>query len=77
MAMLVELTRTPKLLDGLNCESKCEDNGKRRIWGSLPGSQHFEGRRVCSSFGMGLGRMTSNLITHMDLHKLNNKLVNA
>ncbi len=26
---------------------------------------------------MGLGRMTSNSITHTDLHKLNNKLVNA
>jgi hypothetical protein len=25
----------------------------------------------------GLGRMTSKSIIHMDLHKLNNKLVNA
>jgi len=69
--------RTPKLLDGLNCESKGEDNEKRKIWGSLPGSQHFEGRKVCLSFGMGLRRMTSNLITHMDFHKPNNKLVSA
>jgi hypothetical protein len=26
---------------------------------------------------MGLGRLTSNSITHTDLHKLNNKLVNV
>jgi len=27
--------------------------------------------------GWGLGRLTSNLITHTDLHTPNNKLVNA
>jgi hypothetical protein len=27
--------------------------------------------------GWGLRRLTNNSITHMDLHKLNNKLVNA
>jgi hypothetical protein len=27
--------------------------------------------------GWGLGRMTSKLIIHMDLHKPNNKLVSA
>ncbi len=27
--------------------------------------------------GWGLGRLTSNSITHTDLHKPNNKLVNA
>jgi hypothetical protein len=27
--------------------------------------------------GWGLGRLTSNSITHTNLHKLNNKLVNA
>ncbi len=27
--------------------------------------------------GWGLGRLTSKSITHMDLHKPNNKLVNA
>ncbi len=26
---------------------------------------------------LGLGRLTNNLIIHMDLHKPNNKLVNA
>ncbi len=29
---------TPKLLDGLNCESKNENNGRRRNWGMLPSS---------------------------------------
>jgi hypothetical protein len=28
-------------------ESKGEDNGRRRNWGTLLGSQHFEGRRAC------------------------------
>jgi hypothetical protein len=27
--------------------------------------------------GQGLGRLTSNSITHTDLHKPNNKLINA
>ncbi len=40
-------------------------------------SQHFRGRGACWSFGMGLRRLTSNSITHMDLHKPNNKLVSA
>jgi len=29
------------------------------------------------ALGWGLGRMTSKLITHTDLHKLSNKLVSA
>ncbi len=65
----------PKLLDGLNCESKGEDNGRKKSLDALFDSQHFGGRRACWSFEMGLGRLTSNSITHTDLHKLNNKLV--
>jgi len=34
-------------------------------------------RRACWSFEIGLGKLTSNSFTHMDLHKLNNKLVSA
>jgi hypothetical protein len=34
-----------------------------------------EGR--ARALGSGLGRFTSNSITHMDLHKPNNKLVSA
>jgi hypothetical protein len=44
------------------------NNERRRSWGALPGLQHFEGRRVCWSSGMGLGRLTSNSIAHTDLH---------
>jgi hypothetical protein len=29
------------------------------------------------ALGWGLGRLTRNSITHMDMHKPNNKLVNA
>jgi hypothetical protein len=29
------------------------------------------------ALGWGVGRLTSKSITHMDLHKLNNKLVSA
>ncbi len=44
--------------------------------GVLLGSQHFGGRGACWSFEMGLGRLTSNSLTHTNLHKPNNKLVN-
>ncbi len=67
----------PKLLDGLNCKSKGEDNGKKKNRGVLPSSLHFRGRGVCWSSGMRLGRLTSNSITHTGLHKPNNKLVSA
>jgi len=30
--------RTPKLFDGLSYESKEENNGRKRSWGTLPGS---------------------------------------
>jgi len=36
-----------KLLDGLNYESKGEDNRRRKSWGTFPGSLHFGGRRAC------------------------------
>ncbi len=41
------------------------------------GSQHFGGRGACWSFGMGLGILTSISLTHTDLQKPNNKLVNV
>ncbi len=66
----------PKLLDGLNYESKGEDNERKRSWGVPLGWQHFGGRRACWSSKMGLGRLTRNSLIHMDLHKLN-KLINA
>jgi hypothetical protein len=57
---------------------KGENNKRTRSWGTLPGLQHFggvEGRARAS--GWGLGRVISKLITHMDLHKPNNKLVSV
>jgi hypothetical protein len=69
------LHRTPKLLHGFNYKSKGENNGRRRSWGTLLGSQHFGGKRACWSSEMG--QMTSDSITHIDLHKLNNKLISA
>jgi hypothetical protein len=29
---------TPKLLDGLNCESKGENSGRKKSWGTFLGS---------------------------------------
>jgi hypothetical protein len=34
----VRLWRTFKLLDGLNCKSKGEDNERKKNWDTLPGS---------------------------------------
>jgi hypothetical protein len=67
----------PKLFDGFNYEFKSGNNGKKRSWGALLGSQHFRGRGAYWSFEMGLGRLTSTSLIHMDLHKPNNKLVSA
>jgi hypothetical protein len=69
--------RHPQLFDGLNYNSKYENNGRKKSLSVFLGLQHFGGRRVCWSFGMGLGRMTSNSIPHMDLYKPNNKLINV
>jgi len=55
---------TPKLFDGFNCESKGENSGKKKSWGVLPGSYHFNNRRACWSSEMRLGKLTSNSITH-------------
>jgi hypothetical protein len=68
---------TPKFLDGLNYEFEGENIIKKRSWNALRNSQHFRDRGACWSFGMRLGRVTSKSIIHMDMHKLNNKLVTA
>jgi hypothetical protein len=66
----------PKLLEKFNCESKGENNGRIRSWGMLPVSQHFGGRGACWSSKMGT-RMNDKSIIHIDLHRLNNKLVSV
>jgi hypothetical protein len=58
------------------CESKGEHRKEKEL-GALLGSQHFKGKKVCQSSKMTLGRLKNNSITHMDLHKLNNKLVSV
>ncbi len=52
---------TPKLLDGLNCKSKGEDNGRKRSQGALPGLQHFGDREVCWSSEMGIKKIDKQL----------------
>ncbi len=47
----------PKLLDGLNYESKGKDDERRKSWGVLPRSQHFGGKGVCWSFEMGIRKI--------------------
>jgi len=36
---------TPKFIERFKCESKGENNGKRKSWGTLFSSQHFEGKK--------------------------------
>jgi len=67
---------TPKLLNVFNCESKGEQQKEKEL-GPAPWFTSLRGRRACWSSGMRLGRLTSNSITHTDLHKLNNKLVSV
>jgi hypothetical protein len=56
---------------------KGENSGRIRSWGMFSGSQHFGVKGHARALGWGLRRVTSKSITHVDLHKLNNKLVNA
>jgi hypothetical protein len=49
-----------------------EGVGARSLAHSISG-----GRGACWSSGMGLGRLTSKSLTHMDPHKPNNRLVSV
>jgi hypothetical protein len=67
----------PKLLNGFTISPKVkimegEGVGVRSL---VPSILRVEG--CVGAPGWGLGKLTSNSITHMDLHKPNNKLVNA
>lgn len=44
---------TLKLLDKFNCEFKSENIVRIKNWEVILGLQHFKGKRVCCSFGMG------------------------
>jgi hypothetical protein len=68
---------TPKLLDGLIATLKVktaegEGVGARSLTDNTLGVEGCDGAPW-----WGLGILTSNSITHMDLHKWNNKLVSA
>jgi hypothetical protein len=62
---------------------KGDNNERIRSLGTLPDSQHFEDKGACWSSKSGKGlwfklrRVASKLIIHTNLHKPNNKLVNA
>jgi len=88
--VMMILLMHPKLLDGLNCKSKDENNGRRRSWVTFLSSSHFEGRgarslvrntsrveRRAGTLGWQLRKLTRKSITHTNLHKPNNKLVNV
>jgi len=56
---------------------KGENNKRVRSWGTFPSLQHFGVKGHVEIPGWELKRVTSNSITHTNLHKPNNKLVNA
>jgi hypothetical protein len=58
-------------------DPKGENNGRIRSWGTLLGSQHFGGKRVCWSSGMGTRKSDKQVNYSHKLHKPNNKLVGA
>jgi hypothetical protein len=70
---------TPKLLDRLNCESKCENNKRIRSWGTLPGSQHFGGvKGHARALRWGLERVTSiQLLTWTCTNQITSWLVHS
>jgi hypothetical protein len=69
--------RTPKFFDGLIASPKVKTTEGERVGAhSLAcNTSGVEGHVGVS--GWGLGKLTSNSITHTDLHKPNNKLVSA
>jgi hypothetical protein len=74
----------PQALDGFNYKSKDENNDPKMktlegkgvgVCSLARNTSGVEGHAEAS--GWGLGRLKSKSIIHMDLHKPNNKLVNA
>jgi len=56
---------------------KNENNERIRNWGNSLVHRTLGVEGHVGAPGWGLGRVTSKLITHTDLHKSNNKLVNV
>jgi hypothetical protein len=67
----------PKLLGRLNCESKCEDNGRIKSWGMLFNSQQFGSRGACWNSRMGTRKSDKQINYSHKPNKPNNKLVSA
>jgi hypothetical protein len=67
----------PKLLDGLVVSPKVKTSKGKGV-GAHSLACNTSGVEGCvGASGWGLGRLTSNSITHLDLHKPNSKLVSA
>jgi hypothetical protein len=67
----------PKLLDGLTASSKVKITEGERVGARFLVRSISRVEGCGGAPGWGLKRLTSNSITHMDLHKPNNKLVSA
>jgi hypothetical protein len=68
---------TPKFLDGLTASPKVKIVEGEGV-GACSMARNASKVEGCAwAPGWGLGRLTRNSITHMDLHKPNSKLVNA
>jgi hypothetical protein len=70
-------TKYPKLLLRVKCKCKGENNIKKESGDTLFSLQHFGGKGVCWSSGMGT-RASDKQVNYLHgLAKPNNKLVNA
>jgi hypothetical protein len=65
---------TPKLFLRFKCEFEGENN-ERRSDNMFSNTLKIE--RCVEALGQGLGRVTSGSIIHTNMHKQNNKLINA
>jgi hypothetical protein len=74
---LSSLTHHPKLLDRFNYESKCENIRRIGVEACSLAHNTLRVEGCARAPRWGLGRVKSNSITHMDLHKPNNKLGSA
>ncbi len=64
---MLDLECNTRKLDKLNFESKGENNGRKRSWGTFPNLQHFGGRGACWSSKMGI-RMNDKQINYSHGH---------
>ncbi len=71
------LWHTPKLFYGFIVSSKVKTIKREKV-GALSLTHNTSEVEGCvGALGWGIGRLTSNLVIHTDMHKPNNKLFNA